>query len=85
MYVYTERSFDNDLIKEKMRGIRLLMTKINSLRLTTYQFIKNIFDRLLISLLANQEEKVRLFVLTRHEIKGRAIAIHADIQIDFIE
>lgn len=39
----------------------------------------------LIWMLANQgnvrERKVRLFVLTRHEIKERANAIHADIHI----
>ena len=43
------------------------------------------FDHPLISILANQEDvkekEVRLFVLTRHEIKGRASAIHADIHI----
>jgi hypothetical protein len=72
-------------MKEKMSGRRLLITKINSLRLTTYQFIKQNFDHPLISMLANQEKKVRLFVLTRHEIKGRAIAIHADIHIGSIE
>jgi hypothetical protein len=46
---------------------------------------KKNFDHPLISMLANQEKKVRLFVLTRHEIKGRAIAIHADIHIGSIE
>ena len=58
------------------------MKEINSL--TTYHLRKKL-DHPLISMLANQEyvreKKVRLFVLTRHEIKGRASAIHADIHI----
>jgi len=43
------------------------------------------FDHPLISMLANQEKKVRLFVLTRREIKECVMAIHADIQIGSIE